>query len=247
MPFWRRKVAMPDGWEAIAERRIAAWRTFDDDERAGLHDIAAVIASRKRWEAANGFTLTDEMKVVISLQAARLVLELGVDWYDDMGSILVHPTTMVRTDARPTAAQGVLTEEPMEILGETGFRGPVVIAWDAARAAARHPERGQDVVLHEFAHQLDLRDGMVDGTPPMADPEERQRWIDVCTPALERLRTDDAYHHGVLDPYAGTDPGEFFAVSTEVFFTRPTGLRDVQPALYEVLSDFYRQDPAARE
>ena len=173
---------MPDGWEAIADRRIAAWPTFDDDERGRLHDIAAVIASRKRWEAANGFTLTDEMKVVISLQAARLVLELGVDWYDDMGSILVHPTTMVRTEARPTAARGVLTEEPMEILGETGFRGPVLIAWDAARSAARHPERGHDVVLHEFAHQLDLRDGMVDGTPPMDDPEERQRWIDVCTP-----------------------------------------------------------------
>ena len=100
-----------------------------------------MVATRKRWEAANGFGLTDEMKVVISLQAARLVLELGVDWYDDMGSILVHPTTMVRTDARPTAARGVLTDEPMEILGETGFRGPVLIAWDAARTAARHPER----------------------------------------------------------------------------------------------------------
>ena len=239
---------MPDGWEAIADRRIAAWPTFDDDERGRLHDIAAVIASRKRWEAANGFTLTDEMKVVISLQAARLVLELGVDWYDDMGSILVHPTTMVRTEARPTAARGVVTEEPLEILGETGFRGPVLIAWDAARTAARHPELGHDVVLHEFAHQLDLRDGMVDGTPPMDDPEERQRWIDVCTPALERVRTDDYHHHhGVLDPYAGTNPGEFFAVSTEVFFTRPTGLRHAQPALYEVLADFYRQDPAARE
>ena len=152
---------------------------------------------------------------------------------------------MVRTEARPTAARGVLTEEPMEILGETGFRGPVLIAWDAARTAARHPERGHDVVLHEFAHQLDLRDGMVDGTPPMDDPEERQRWIDVCTPALERVRPDDYHHHhGVLDPYAGTNPGEFFAVSTEVFFTRPTGLRHAQPALYEVLADFYRQDPA---
>lgn len=247
MPFWRRRIALPDGWEAMATDRIAAWPSFDDEEQARLADIAAVIASRKRWEAANRFALTDEMKVVISLQAARLVLELGVDWYDDMGSIVVHPTTMVRTGARPTAARGVLTEEPLEILGETGYRGPVLIAWDSARDAARHPEHGHDVVLHEFAHQLDLRDGIVDGTPPMDDPAERQRWIEVCTPALERVRHDaDHLQRGVLDPYAGTNPGEFFAVSTEVFFTRPRDLRDAQPALYEVLADFYLQDPAAR-
>lgn len=247
MPLWRRQIALPAGWEAIAANRIAAWPTFDADERERLADIAAVIASLKRWEAANKFALTDEMKVVIALQAARLVLELGVDWYDDMGSIVVQPTTMIRTDARPTAARGVLTDEPIAILGETGYRGPVLIAWDSARDAARHPERGHDVVLHEFAHQLDLRDGIVDGTPPLKDAAERQHWIDVCTPALERVRHDADHHQrGVLDPYAGTNPGEFFAVSTEVFFTRPRDLRLAQPALYEVLSDFYLQDPAAR-
>ena len=238
---------LPDGWEAIAANGIAAWPTFDADERERLADTAAVMASLKRWEAANRFALTDEMKVVISLQAARLVLELGVDWYNDMGSIVVQPTMMVRTNARPTAARGVFTEEPMAILGETAYRGAVVIAWDSARDAARHPEHGHDVVLHEFAHQLDLRNGIVDGTPPLKDAAERQRWIDVCTPALQRVRHDTAHQRrGVLDPYAGTNPGEFFAVSTEVFFTRPHDLRLAQAELYEVLADFYLQDPAAR-
>ena len=120
----------------------------------------------------------------------------------------------------------------------------MIIAWDAARADARHPERGHNVVFHEFAHKLDMLDDLVDGTPPLA-PDARERWIEVCTAEYELLRsgTDDS----LLSDYAAVDPGEFFAVVTEVFFDLPGELRAAKPDLYSVLRDFYRQDPAQRQ
>ena len=121
----------------------------------------------------------------------------------------------------------------------------MLLAWDQVRYAARHRGRGRNVVWHEFAHKVDMLDGVVDGTPPMQDRQTLDRWIDVCTTELELLRSGQGGH--VLDPYAATDPGEFFAVATETFFDLPLVMRSEKPELYDVLSNFYRQDPASRE
>jgi Mlc titration factor MtfA (ptsG expression regulator) len=124
-------------------------------------------------------------------------------------------------------------------------RGPVLLAWDEARFAARHRGRGHNVVLHEFAHKVDMLDGVVDGTPLLPDRAALDRWIAVCATEFELMRIGEA--GPLIDDYAATDPGEFFAVATEVFFDRPIDLRDAKPDLYEVLLGFYQQDPAARE
>ena len=124
-------------------------------------------------------------------------------------------------------------------------RGPVLLAWDEARFAARHRGRGRNVVLHEFAHKMDMLDGVIDGTPVMPDRTALDRWIKVCAAELALMRAGEA--GPLLDDYAATDPGEFFAVATEVFFDRPVDLRNAKPELYDVLLGFYRQDPAARE
>jgi Mlc titration factor MtfA (ptsG expression regulator) len=108
---------------------------------------------------------------------------------------------------------------------------------------ALHPQRGRNVVFHEFAHQLDMLDGTVDGTPPLDDEGARRRWVEICTREFRAIRDDDDH---LLRDYAGADPGEFFAVATEVFFTRPLELRELHGELYGVLRDFYRQDPATR-
>jgi Mlc titration factor MtfA (ptsG expression regulator) len=119
----------------------------------------------------------------------------------------------------------------------------VVLSWSAAQHGALHPDVGTNVVYHEFAHQLDMLDGIVDGTPPLGDDvAARQRWVDVCTASFERVRRGDS----VLRPYAATNPAEFFAVATELFFNRPIDLRTHEPALYEELASFYLQDPATR-
>src|ERR687897_432020 len=144
-----------------------------------------------------------------------------------------------------TAARGVVTDAPQPILGQAhARRGPVVIAWDAARADARHPHRGRNVVFHEFAHKLDMLDDLIDGTPPLPDPAARDRWIEVCTAEYELLRAGEG--GDLLSDYAAVNPGEFFAVATEAFFGLPREMRDQKPALYGVLREFYRQDPATR-
>ena len=235
----------PPGWRLLLRDRLAHWSMLTDDERERLEDLIKVFIIDKKWQAANGFELTDEIRVLISAMACLLILELDYDYYDPVRWIEVHPTTVVRIGLRGTGVSGVVTESPMPILGEASLDGPVVIAWDAATADARHPEHGHNVVYHEFAHKLDMGDRLVDGTPRFTDGTERQRWIDVCTVEFEAVRNGESGE--LLDPYAGVNPAEFFAVVTEVFFDRPTRMQTEKPDLYGVLQAFYRQDTAARE
>jgi Mlc titration factor MtfA (ptsG expression regulator) len=120
----------------------------------------------------------------------------------------------------------------------------VLIAWDQARDAARNPGRGSNIVFHEFAHKIDMLDNIVDGTPPLERRGDVNRWVAVCTEAYEALRS--GHERRPLQPYGATNPAEFFAVATEAFFDVPVMLEQHEPNLYEVMRDFYKQDPAAR-
>jgi Mlc titration factor MtfA (ptsG expression regulator) len=241
----RRGAELPPDWEQLVTRHVAHWKLLDPDERTRLGDDLATLVTTKRWEAAQGFELTDRHRVVIAAQAALLVLGLDVDWYRDVSTIIVHPTTMRYDRSEPGPVAGTEVYGSVHLIGEAAYRGPLAIAWDAASIAARHPDRGYDVVLHEFAHKLDMLDGVIDGTPPLHDDELRERWVRVCTHEFERLGAglDEG---GLIDDYAATDAGEFFAVVTETFFGRPVELDEHHHLLYGVLRDFYRQDPAAR-
>jgi Mlc titration factor MtfA (ptsG expression regulator) len=234
----------PIDWEPLLRHRLPGFATLDEDERARLGDHIDSFVRDMKWESARGFVLTEEMQVVIAAQASLLVLELGLEWLGDVSSIIVHPSTIVLRGEHAGPVPGVRTDEPVALLGEAHFRGPVLVAWDAARYQAAHPRSGQNVIIHEFAHHLDMLGGMIDGTPPIEDVDLRRRWIDVCTDEYAIVR---GYHTDtILRDYAATDPGEFFAVAAEVFFTRPGALRESKPELYGVLAEFLRQDPAAR-
>ena len=235
---------MPEGWERVAAAAVAHWPLLDDAERERMGHLMAYLLTSKRWEAAQGFELTDEIRLVIAAQASLLILGLDIDDYRDVVSIIVHPTTVTLRGPRAGPAHGVMTDAPMPILGQASDRrGPVIIAWDAARFDVRHPERGHNVVFHEFAHKLDMLDGMIDGTPPLPDADARRRWQEVSTAEYELLLSGPS---DLLNDYAATNPAEFFAVATEVFFDLPRELSARKPTLYEVLRDFYRQDPAQR-
>jgi Mlc titration factor MtfA (ptsG expression regulator) len=234
--------ARPVGWEQIAADALTHWRFLDDAERSRLGAIIETLL-RKRWEAAQGFALSDEIRVTIAAQAALIAIGLDDDCYRDVTSVIVHPTTVVLRGQHAGPVPGVLIDESHVLGMASDRRGPVIIAWDAARAGARHPERGHNVVFHEFAHKLDMLDRVVDGTPPLPDDESHRRWVEVCTHEYEQLRLGAS---SLLSDYAATDPGEFFAVATELFFDRSADLREQHPELYEVLAGYYRQDPASR-
>lgn len=226
---------------------MAAWAWLTDAERVELIELTAELVERLRWEPARGLELTAEMQAVIAAHAAVLVLHLGpgADCYAAVSSVIVHRGTIVQRGPRPGPA-GTLTEAPSYLGGQAHHRGPVLVSWSAVRHQSLHPRHGEHVVLHEFAHRLDMLDGVTDGTPPLASEPERARWVEVCTAELEALRAGSAEPPPVLRPYAATNPAEFFAVATETFFTRPIDLRDRHRDLYAVLADFYGQDPAGR-
>ena len=231
----------PDEWRQMLSRQWQLWDVLPGDLRNELEDLTKAFVAERRWEAARGFELTEAMQVLIAAQACLLILELDEDYFRHVGVIIVHPTTVVLQGPRTTDNSGMVTDGPQPILGQATDRGPVVLAWDAVSFDARHPARGENVVFHEFAHKLDMLDGTVDGTPPLPDEETRQRWIKVCTREYKSIGNDG--WDPLIRDYAATNPGEFFAVATEVFFTRPHQLHEAKLDLYDVLAGFYGLNP----
>ncbi len=229
-------------WEQLLRDEFEHWSALSEPERARMRELVASFVATTRWEAAHGFRLSDEIEVLIAAQASMLLLGLDIDEYPDVSSVIVHPSTVRLTGDHHTGG-GLMSSSPRLLAGQAQYRGPVVLSWSATRRGARAPERGQNVVYHEFAHRLDMLDGVIDGTPPLEDEERRRRWVEVCTAAYDTVRAEGS---PVLRPYAGTNPAEFFAVATEVFFNRPRELREHEAELYAELQHFYRQDPAAR-
>ena len=239
-----RRPGLPDGGPDVVERLLPVWQVLDEAERGRLLEVTDRLLSSRRWEAARGFALDDTVRVLVAAQAALLVLNLDVEHYRLVSGIVVHASTLQTTGERPGHVPGTVTDDPMSVLGlAQGGRGPVVLAWDQVVDDLRGTTPGSNVVLHEFAHKLDMLDGTVDGTP-LIPATLRDEWVRTCTEVYQDLVG------GLPRPpmrwYGATSPGEFFAVATEVFFEQGLELREREPALYDVLARFYRQDPAAR-
>lgn len=241
----------PSEWRDHLRANMKHYGYLTGEEQERLEQMTQVFVAEKHWEGCGGLELTDEIRVTIGGQACLLILGLGHDLYRDVETILVYPSTVVpkRVDEPMFAAPRVVPElPPVPVIGEAHGRGPVILTWDAVRRGGIHPERGHNVVYHEFAHKLDRVDGLIDGTPPLPSREAHRRWVEVCTREYEVL-VDQASRGlpSLLDPYGATDVGEFFAVATEYFFDMPVRMADEHPELYGVLREFYGQDTAERE
>ncbi len=229
----------------MLQSNVWLFARLSSQEQRRLESIVQVLVAEKNWEACGGLTMTDEIKLTIAAQAALLVLAFPDEYYDRVQSILVYPQAYVA----PTRieAGGVILEGQSSRLGEAWYRGPVILSWDDVLAAGHNLTRDRNVVLHEFAHQLDMQNGRsADGIPPQPNQLALDRWERIVAHEFNELRR--ACELGLptrLDCYAATNRAEFFAVATEAFFTRPQATRAHQRELYTLLRDFYRQDPAA--
>ena len=236
---------LPEAWRRVVMQRLAAWSRLDDVERSDVEAIVGTLVTRKRWEAAHGYVLTDEAKLTIAAQASLLLLGDGfhVDAYGKVTSIVVHASTIVVRGEQAAHVPGLMSDDDSWLDGQASERGPIHLAWDAVLDDVRHPRRGRNVVVHEFAHVLDMLDGAVDGRPPLAS-HDRRRWDEVWEAELARQRAepDDA----LFDEYAAESAVELFAVASEAFFTIGDVVRDERPELYDLLVRYYGQDPAAR-
>ena len=204
-----------------------------------LRDLVLLFLAEKEFSGAHGFEITDAIRVSIAAQACLPILELGLDWYSGWSGIVVYPGDF-RVRRSEVDEAGVLHEWDDELAGEAMPGGPVVLSWDAA---AHDPLI--NVVLHEFAHKLDMLSGAANGMPPLHPGMDRKAWHAAFAEAYEGF--GDALERGKdtwLDPYAAEHPSEFFAVVSEAFFQHPAEIKRRYPDVYEQLRLFYRQDPS---
>lgn len=239
-----RRQPIPPEWRSILARNLPVFRRLPPEDQTELLGHMQIFLAEKRFEGCGGLELTDEIVVTIAAQACLLLLHRKTDYYPELITILVYPSSYTAHEDRHV--EGPIWEEGGEDrLGHTGRRlGALVLAWDAAKRGAADPSDGRNVVLHEFAHQLDFEDYATDGTPALATRAEYRAWARVMSKEFEMLRAaDEAGLATVLDTYGARNPAEFFAVATEAFFERPCALRDKHPRLYDELARFFRQDP----
>jgi Mlc titration factor MtfA (ptsG expression regulator) len=243
---WLLSTPFPPEWLGYLHANVALYAPLAEGEKARLRDDLRVLVDEKYWEGCRGLAVTDEMKVTIAAQACLLLLGMGHDYFGRVWTVLVYPSGF-RVAREDLLREGLVPEPVEPATGVAHDHGPVILAWDQVLHESRHPEEGRNVVLHEFAHQLDFLDGETNGVPALADAGQERRWRGVMEAEFNKLLQDlERGRDTVLDPYASQDPAEFFAVATECFFTRPAAMRRRHPLLYEVLRDYYGQDPARR-
>ena len=232
-------------WRAcIAELPFVAARPTEQQER--LRRMASLFLDRKEFTGAQGFVVTDGIALTVAVQACLPVLELGLDHYDGFVGIVMHGDAVVA--AREVIDKdGIVHAYDEELAGEAMEGGPLMLSWADVLPGTRAdtPATAYNVVIHEFAHVLDMRDGQADGIPLLGSSAQRRAWGEVLMADYDRFceRVVCGYET-VLDPYAAEALDEFFAVSSEAFFVTPQALKEEQPATYRLLMSYYRQDPA---
>jgi Mlc titration factor MtfA (ptsG expression regulator) len=239
-----RNEKVPAEWVEILEQNLPLFNRLTPADRKELLGHIQVFIDEKYFEGCGGLTLTDEIRVTIAAQACLLLLHRNTDYYPNLTSILVYPSGYTAHESRYLGG-GLWEEGPEDRLGHTAHNlRALVLAWDAAHHGAMNPSDGSNVVLHEFAHQLDFENRSADGTPDLETRSDYESWSRVMSAEFERLRRSIPYNYDtVLDIYGAQNPTEFFAVATEAFFEKPRALKELHPDLYDALMRYFKQDP----
>lgn len=219
--------------------------TDDERERWFVHGDRLIRGAS--WEGARDVALTDHMVATVAAHAALLAagFEPKTEPFMNVASIVLHSGTIITRGVRPGPVRGSISVGPQYLAGQSGHgRGPVLLDWRTVEREVADPDHGVNVVYHEFAHKLDQLTGVADGMPPLPDREARSAWIQTIGTNYRRLQRRGS--DGLVRAYGAKNPAEYFAVTSELFFTRPRELRDRLPRVYRRLADFYRQDPADR-
>lgn len=246
---WRRQYILrhamlpEEAWRA-AVSGLSVLRGLSEEEMERLRELATLFLNEKQLVAAGGFSVDDDTRIKIAAQACLPILNLGLNYYAGWVSVIVYPGEFIPEHEFMDEA-GVVHVVRDAMLGESWERGPVVLSGADAMRGGEHD--GVNVVIHEFAHKLDILNGAMNGFPPLHREMSSERWAqsftaayaDFCAKAEKNMET-------ALDPYGAESPAEFFAVTSEAFFETPHILQREYPDVYRQLAEFYRQDPAAR-
>jgi Mlc titration factor MtfA (ptsG expression regulator) len=227
-----RRRPFPPAWLGYLERHVPFVQELAPEPRQRFLELLKLFAWEKEFIGAGGFTITDEVRVVVSATAVRLVLYLDLSYYDRLREVIVYPDAFKIPDRT-----GV-------VLGEAKNWGSVILSWRSVLAGLRNPHDGHSTATHEFAHVLDREDGAFDGTPELRRYSHYAAWASVMGEHFLKLREGRRLERQVMDDYGGVNEAEFFAVATESFFEKPSQMQEKTPELYEELKRFYGWDPA---
>ncbi len=246
-PGWNLRRAlkrpMPLEFRAILRRNIPIYSRMAPPLQQQLHKLVQQFLHQKKFVGCEGQHIDDEVRVTIAGLACLLLLNRPSKVYPGLHAVLVYPTAFL-VPRKHVDEAGVVTETRQDLLGESWGDGRVVLSWDHVRRGAQDWTDGQNVVLHEFAHQLDSESGSNNGAPYLGSQESYRSWSQVLSRHFEDLRADAMFHHqSVLDHYGASSPAEFFAVATETFFEKPWQLSERHPALFDEFAKYYRVDP----
>ncbi|OBV40156.1 zinc-dependent peptidase [Janthinobacterium psychrotolerans] len=247
LPGWRLKRALSRPLSAAAlaiiEGNIPVYRHMPAPLQQQLQRLVVQFLYQKKFVGCGGLEITDEMRHTIAGQACLLLLNRDTLVYPELDTILVYPNEFVVTRDE-VGPGGVVTPSANGLLGESWGDGRVVLAWDHVQRGAADWTDGQNVVLHEFAHQLDSESGAANGAPYLPNVTSYRSWATVLSRDFDNLRHDAIYHqHSVMDHYGATNPAEFFAVATETFFEKPYQMAEHHGELYGEFLKFYKVDP----
>jgi Mlc titration factor MtfA (ptsG expression regulator) len=238
-----RRRAIPDDLWNLTIARYPFLSNRSADDLAGLRELATLFLAEKEFTGTQGLAITDEIAVAIAAQACLPILRLGLDHYNSFVGIVVHPDEVVAR-REVMDEDGVVHHYDETVTGEAMEGGPVMLSWHDVATAGDSAEWGYNVVIHEFAHVLDMGDGAADGIPPLPDRAARDAWAAVIDTEFNAFcKLVDAGEDTLLDPYGAEGVDEFFAVASEVFFVAPGDLRLEHPALYDLFAGYYKQTP----
>jgi MtfA peptidase len=254
-PRWRmghiNRQAFPSAWEDIVRCRLPFYERMPSQLKLALQNKIKHFIADKRFEGCAGQQIDDDVRVSIAAQASLLVLNRPNDPYDELRTVLVYPSEFTVRHEHPDQS-GLVSHQPQVLAGESWNNGRIILSWDSVERGAADFSDGSNVVLHEFAHQLDHQSGATNGAPLLVSRSAYQQWSSVFSAEFENLQklamAQDLTSHEdqaqeVLDFYGATDPAEFFAVATETFFERPVQLAQRHPQLFEQLQRYYGVDP----
>lgn len=251
LKHWRRerlrRQPFPAAWRDILRRRVPYVRALPAHLQLQLKQHILVFLAEKPFIGCGGLVITDEIRVTVAAQACLLILNRPTDYYPALRQILVYPSAFVVDEIGADQA-GVLQEHRRVLAGQSWSQGQVILSWDDVLEGAAVPNDAQNVVIHEFAHQLDQETGQANGAPNLPGRQRYERWSRVMSQAFNDLQASQQHAQvgdvpPLFDPYGATDPAEFFAVVSETFFEQPAEVARQYPQLYAQLRDFYRIDP----
>ena len=237
----------PAAWRDILDGRVPCYRRLPPDLQRQLEQHIQVFLAEKPFTGCAGQEITDEVRVTIAAQACLLILNRKPDYFPNLHQVLVYPGAFLVERFQPVPGNPVLQSYATQTLtGESWTHGRIVISWEDALEGAAVPDDGRNVVIHEFAHQLDQQKGYANGAPWLGSRHRYPQWSQVLGEEYARLQQSMwTGEPSLFNPYGATNPAEFFAVISEVFFERPREMASLHPALYAELRSLYRVDPAS--